>query len=192
MKYFWNAFRLLLWMAFITGIAYPLFILLIAQLTMPHKANGSMVMRNDKIIGSFLIGQQFKDPKYFWPRPSAMEYNPLPSGASNLSPASKALHHIVEERRRKFSDSTQTVKKIPSDLLFASGSGLDPHISTRAALFQIDRIIMSRNIKDENEKQSLEMLINKLAEKRFFNFFGTSYVNVLKLNLALIEGAYDK
>lgn len=169
-----RALRLFIWFSVLTGIFYPLFITGVAQLTMNKKANGTLLKNNDQIIGSLLIGQNFENEKYFWSRPSAGSYHALPSGGSNLGPTSKELQKLVEKRKNRFSQSL-----IPSDLLFTSGSGLDPHISLEAALFQMDRIIKTRNI----DKNKIQALINSSLEKSLG--FGPPYVNVLKLNLNL-------
>lgn len=186
MKIYWTALRLFLWMAFLTGLAYPLLITGIAQLFMKQKADGSFVKQHDRNIGSKLIGQKFEGDHYFWPRPSAVDYNPLPSGGSNLGPTSKALIAAVEQRREKIMKSNSTEDfKIPSELLFASGSGLDPHISPLAAYFQIDRVAKARGLDPVDGVLVLERLINSMDEGSIFGFLGCPYVNVLELNIKL-------
>lgn len=170
----------------ITGILYPVFITIIAQLTMPHQANGSFIVYRDQAAGSRLIGQKFESDKYFWGRPSASNYNPLASGGSNLGPISLKLKNLVMERRayllnaEGLSDSTF----VPADLLYASASGLDPHITVEAANFQKKRIGKSRNF-DEGLMKSLDILIKERTEKRGFGYLGIPCLNVLELNLAL-------
>lgn len=180
-----TAFRLLLWMTLLTGIIYPLLITFIAQLTMPYQANGSLVYQDGKVIGSMLIGQKFTSSKYFWSRPSAVDYNPLPSAGSNLGPTSSELKRLVKERKEGLLKSHDKPHgtKVPSDLLFSSGSGLDPHISLGSAYFQIDRVAKARNY-NEKEKEALKNLIDVTIDMEF-KFLGPPTVNVLELNLAL-------
>lgn len=185
MSTFWTSLRLLLWMTFITGVVYPLLITGIAQFTMHFKANGQLLIINNNIVGSTLIAQKFESDKYFWPRPSAIDYNPLPSGGSNLGPTSAALKKAVRERKTKNSSYLTEQSKIPSELLFASGSGLDPHISISTAQFQIERIIKARGLDANDGKKTLKNLINQHIEKRRFGFIGQPCVNVLLLNIAL-------
>lgn len=184
MKKLWNNVLMFLWMTVLTGIIYPLLITAIAQFTMKHKADGSFVKSNGKIVGSALIAQKFESEKYFWSRPSAVEYSPLPSGGSNLGPTSSVLKKAVEERQAKILKSHQVEKdKIPSELLFASGSGLDPHISIPAAKFQAERIAKARGISNED----VTKLIDQMKINRSLGFLGSEYVNVLLLNQALDE-----
>ncbi len=171
----WNSLRMFLSMTLLTGILYPLFITLIAQLALHQKANGDLVFsQKNQPIGSKLIAQKFTADKYFWERPSAVDYNPLPSGGSNLGPTSAALKKTILERRAVYSPKTE----IPSELLYASASGLDPHISVEAALFQLDRVAKARNLNPE----LIHDLINKATH---WALFGPSYVNVLILNSTL-------
>lgn len=181
MKKIWNNMRMFLWLTFLTGIIYPLLVTGIAQLTMKQKADGNFIFRKDKIIGAPLIAQKFESNIYFWGRPSAIDYNPLPSGGSNLGPISAILRRVVDERRRNILKSQLATKEIPSELLFASGSGLDPHISIQTAYFQIHRIAQARGLESEKIKD----LIDKLAILPSLGFIGYPYVNVLLLNLAL-------
>ena len=173
---FWSFFRpacmLLLTITFLTGILYPLFITSIAQWTMPDRANGSLLFNNGKVVGSSLIGQGFKKEEYFHPRPSAVDFDPIkPAGGSNLGPTSKKLQAIVNQRMKQLPSSP------PSELVYASGSGLDPHLSLAAIYYQIDRVAKARNI--ENTQQ-LYFLVDSLKEG-----FLHSYVNVLLLNQSL-------
>lgn len=171
-----------LWMTLLTGVIYPLLITGIAQLTMKHKADGNLIYDKNRVIGAHLIGQQFESARYFWGRPSAADYNPLPSGGSNLGPTSAPLKKIVQERQRKIMQAHATeAYMIPPELLFASGSGLDPHISISTAYFQVERIARARNV----ESGEIMLLLNSLATRRAFGFLGEAYVNVLQLNLAL-------
>lgn len=173
-----------LWMTFITGIAYPLLITGIAQLTMKNKADGDFVSYNGKTVGAALIGQKFESDRYFWGRPSAVDYNPLPSGGSNLGPTSAALKKTVEERKEKILRTYPVDKdNIPSELLFASGSGLDPHVSVATAYFQMDRVARARGLQQKEVKD----LIDRQTIKRSFGFLGEECVNILLLNQALDE-----
>jgi K+-transporting ATPase ATPase C chain len=160
----------------LTGLVYPLFITLVGQTLFNSNSNGRPE----------LIAQKFDQDKYFWPRPSSQDYNPLPSGGSNLSATSKQLHDIVEERKAKLlkADQTKTVEEIPADLIYASASGLDPHISPAAALFQVDRVAKSRGL-DSSKKGAIIELIGRLTEGRDLGVFGEPRVNVLRLNIAL-------
>jgi K+-transporting ATPase ATPase C chain len=180
------ALKLLLVMTFITGIAYPLLITGIARICFEDKASGSMIVSDGKAIGSRLIAQRFRSKAYFWPRPSSVDYNPLPSGASNFGPTSSALKKVVDERRAMLSGESglDSTGIIPPDLLFASGSGLDPHISPEAAKFQVHRVLHSRGL-DETDRISLIGLIDSLTEQRDMGVLGEPRVNVLLLNIAL-------
>jgi K+-transporting ATPase ATPase C chain len=180
------ALKFLLFMTVLTGVIYPVFMTGVAQIVFPANANGSLVMQDGKIIGSELIGQKFDSSIYFWPRPSAIDYNPIPSGASNLGPTSDKLKKQVAERRKLFmtNNSILDTSAIPKEMLFASASGLDPHISPEAALLQLKRVAMARNL-NETQKQKVEQLIkNKTQEPQFF-LFGEPRINVFELNLAL-------
>lgn len=168
---------------------YPLSITVISNLSMPTQASGSLVHRNGKVIGSLLIGQKFEKAGYFWPRPSAVNYNPLPSGASNLGPTSRELKKQVGERKEKIMKAflLSDAKIIPADLLLASGSGLDPHISLSSAYFQMEQIAHHRKM----QVSDLKKIIDSHIERRQFKILGCALcVNVLKLNLALDEIDY--
>lgn len=188
MKNLWDSLKVFLFLTLITGIVYPLIITGVAQFTMKQKADGGFISVDRKIVGAELIGQKFENNKYFWSRPSAVDYNPLPSGGSNLGPTSTTLKKAVEDRKAVILKS-QTIPEgtqIPSELLFASGSGLDPHISPAAAHFQIPRIIKARSWND-NKVNEITKLVDQMTEKSFFAFLFPPRVNVLKLNLALDE-----
>lgn len=177
---FWQGVRLFLCLALLTGIAYPLIITGIAYMIFPGKAGGSLIMAKGHIAGSALIAQKFTSDRYFWPRPSAVDYNPLRSGGSNLGPTSAVLKRKVEERRRMLRQKHGVADgtPIPSVLLYASGSGLDPHITRRAAYFQVDRIAKARGWGEE-EKKKINDLIHSLDKR--------ASINVLILNQALDE-----
>lgn len=179
---------MMLWMTLITGVIYPLLITLFAQLVMPKQANGSMIYVHGKAVGSKLIGQKFESNRYFWGRPSANDYNPLYSGGSNLGPISLKLKELVSQRKTYLlkQNGKENSDFVPSELLFASGSGLDPHITVKAALFQKNRIVKARG-GDEAFDRKISDIIIKKAEKRKFSFLGMPCVNVLELNLALDE-----
>lgn len=182
MKKIQNNLRMFLWMTLLTGIIYPLIITGIAQLTMKHKADGDFIVSNGKLVGAKLIAQKFEGDKYFWARPSSIDYNPLPSGGSNFGPTNSELKKAVDERSTKILKAHSGDKsKIPSELLFASGSGLDPHIAVETAYFQIDRIAKARNLE---HKQIKELIDNMVIRYRTV-FSGNGYVNVLSLNIAL-------
>jgi K+-transporting ATPase ATPase C chain len=168
------------------GIIYPLLITGFTQSIFPEKANGSLIIENNKIVGSELIGQKFDSACYFQSRPSAVNYNPLPSGGSNLGPINEKLKEQVAERSKQWGQSNPKVsaEKIPAEMVFASASGLDPHISPTAALLQINRITEARNLTDAQRQQIVE-LVNELTEKPQFSLLGESRINVLKLNMAL-------
>jgi potassium-transporting ATPase KdpC subunit len=170
----------------VTGIIYPLFITLISIIVFPGKASGSLIEKDGKIIGSELIGQKFESDKYFWSRPSAVDYNPAPSSGSNLGPTSAALKKSYEERKKNFIEKNmiKDASTIPNEMFFASGSGVDPHISPLSAMLQVERVSKARNF-DQFRKEKLILLINSLTEKPQFGFLGNSVVNILLLNLKL-------
>jgi len=158
----------------------------IAQIGFPAKANGSFIINEGKIIGSELIGQKFDSIVYFASRPSATGYNPIPSGASNYGPTSDTLKKQVGARRLLFAkmNSITDPLSIPKEMIFASGSGLDPHISPEAALLQVDRISKARHF-DINQKQRLLQSAKDLTEMPQFLILGEKRINVLILNLEL-------
>lgn len=167
-----TALRMLISMIVLTGLIYPLLMTLIAKVIMPKQANGSLIHVDNKIIGSELIAQNFKGQAYFWPRPSAVDFDPMkPAGGSNLGPTSQKLKEIVEERIKRLGLHP------PAELVYASGSGLDPHISLQTAYYQIERVLKARSIA---HPEQLHSLIDSLAEG-----FQKNYVNVLLLNQAL-------
>ncbi len=180
------ALKFLLIMTVLTGVIYPFFMTGVAQLVFPAKANGSLIIKDGKIIGSELIGQKFDSTIYFWSRPSAIDYNPIPSGASNLGPTSDKLKKQVAERRKLFAtkNSLTDTSSIPNEMIFASASGLDPHISQKAALLQVDRIAKARNF-NTIQKQNLVQIVKNLTETPQFLVLGEERVNVLILNLEL-------
>lgn len=170
----------------LTGIIYPLFVTIIGQTIFPNQTNGSMIVVDGKIVGSELIGQKFTETRYFSSRPSAIEYNPMPSGGSNLSVTSKELQLRVKRNVDAFDSINQlpSSQLIPSEMMYASASGLDPHISPAAALLQVNRIYKARNL-SEIELKKIKNLIEHATEGRQFGFLGEERINVLKLNLEL-------
>lgn len=179
------ALLLLLALTLITGVAYPLLVTGIAQLVFPNQANGSLIYQNGKLAGSELIGQPFDDPKYFWSRPSAtgpFAYNAAASSGSNLGPTSEALMQAVAARVQAWRQADpNNTQPIPVDLVTASASGLDPHISPAAAYYQVPRVARARNLREDVVRQ----LVEKHIAGRQLGFLGEPRVNVLRLNLAL-------
>ena len=171
----------------ITGIIYPLILTGFAQLMFPHQANGSLIIRDGKIVGSSLIGQSFSNPKYFWSRPSAtspMPYNAGNSSGSNLGPLNPVLIDGVKSRITRLKTADSGAKEpVPVDLVTASGSGLDPDISPASALYQVGRIAKARNVDESKIKE----LVLRYTKPRQFGILGETRVSVLDLNLALDE-----
>jgi K+-transporting ATPase ATPase C chain len=176
--------KIFLFFTILTGIIYPLLITGITTILFPGKVNGSVIYRNNIPVGSLLIGQEFDSAIYFSSRPSATDYNSLPSGGSNLGTTSSKLKDEVENRANHFlqSNHLNSSTVIPDEMLFASGSGLDPHISIQSALLQINRVAASRNF-NERQKKELYNLISEHLEPPLFNVMGESVINVLLLNL---------
>ena len=179
------AVTLFVLLSVITGLIYPLLVTGIGQAAFPAQAAGSVIERDGKPIGSRLIGQHFTDPKYFWGRPSAtapQPYNAAASGGSNLGPLNPALKEAMEARVQalRAADPANT-QPIPVDLVTASASGLDPHISPAAADYQIARVARTRGLAPEIVRK----LVAAWTEDRQWGIFGEPRVNVLELNLAL-------
>lgn len=179
------ALVMLLALTALTGVVYPLLVSGIAQALFPDAANGSLIERDGKMVGSALIGQPFSDPKYFWGRPSAtgpVTYNASASSGSNQGPLNPALEEAVKGRiaALKDADPSQTAP-IPVDLVTASASGLDPHISPAAAAWQAPRIARLRGLPPD----TLDDLVEQYTQGRQFGVLGEARVKVLQLNLAL-------
>ncbi len=180
-----RAIRMIVILTVLTGLVYPFAITGVAQLLFPLSANGSLLTRNGTVIGSELIGQPFTDPKYFWSRPSATEPfsdNAALSGASNDAPTNPALLQTIARRAQELrhADPLNTAP-IPVDLVTASGSGLDPHISIASALYQLPRVARARRL----DPSIVRTLVDRCTEGRTFGLLGEPRVNVLQLNLAL-------
>jgi len=169
----------------LTGLAYPLAVTGMAQLIFPYQANGSLMQRDGKVIGSELIGQSFTDAKYFWGRPSAtvpFPYNAAASSGSNLGPTNPTLEQAVMAQIETLQSADPgNEAPIPVDLVTASASGLDPHISVAAALYQAPRVARERSLSEAQ----VHLLIAQYTEAPQFGFLGEPRVNVLRLNLAL-------
>jgi K+-transporting ATPase ATPase C chain len=180
-----SSLRMLALLTLLTGVVYPLVTWGVAQSAFTNKANGSLIDVNGALVGSKLIGQPFDDPKYFWSRPSAtspMPYNAAASSASNLGPRNPALADAVKDRIKALRDADPgNVAAVPADLVTASASGLDPHISVAAAEFQIARVAKARGLTAD----ALGALVEQHTEGRTFGLLGEARVNVVALNLAL-------
>ncbi len=179
------AIVLLAFFTILTGVLYPLAVTGLAQIIFPDQANGSLLKQGDRVVGSALIGQPFDDPRYFWGRPSAtapFPYNAAASSGSNLGPTNPALTDAAQARiaalRAVDPGNTQPV---PVDLVTASASGLDPHISVAAALYQLPRVARARGL----DVAITRRLVDESTEGRQLGILGEPRVNVLKLNLAL-------
>lgn len=181
-----TSIKIFLLLTLLTGVAYPLAITGIAQFLFHDKANGSLLEVNGKTVGSLLIGQQFDSARYFMPRPSAIEYQPLPSGGSNLGLTNLKLKQLVTVREKKFRElnGIDAQAEIPAEMLFSSGSGLDPHISPQAALMQVERIAKVRKFTSTQKKWLLNQisLENNQAQ---FGILGYNYINILKINVLM-------
>jgi len=184
----------ILW-SIVAGVIYPIVITVIAQVAFKEQANGSLVTRDGKIIGSALLAQQFTGTNYFWPRPSACGYGTGPAGlaassGSNLGPTSGALQTNAMNNIAAFisGNNLPTNTVVPADMVFASASGLDPHISPEAARLQIARVAASRGMNEDQVKA----LVDKFTEPPQWGIFGQARVNVLLLNVALDEAGAKK
>lgn len=181
MKHAIQSIRMLIFMTILTGFVYPLIVTVFGQGLFRSKSSGDVVKRSGAIVGSRLLAQGFEGEKFFWPRPSAVSYNSLASGGSNLGQASADLKRAYDERRAKLKAAHAGAGEPPQDLLFASGSGLDPHISPEAAEYQVLRVAKARNM----DPTDVRRFIMDAIEGRQLGFLGEPRVNVLALNIAL-------
>lgn len=181
MKHILSSVRITVFLMLVLGVAYPAAVTLIAQIAFPKQANGSLIYENGQLRGSELIAQNFEKPEYFWPRPSAVSFNPLPSGGTNLGSTAKALQDAAKERSEKLRGSNPGAGDPPQHLLFASGSGLDPHQSVAAVQYQASRVATARGLPPED----IQKLISSHIEGRQLGILGEEVVNVLALNRAL-------
>jgi K+-transporting ATPase ATPase C chain len=186
MKSFILGLKVLILFTVMTGVLYPLLIFTLARILFPDKADGSIIYLNGIPVGSRLIGQNFDSSVYFFSRPSEVSYNALPSGGSNLGPTNNKLREQVEKRKEQFIkiNNPGPDTDIPPEMLFSSASGLDPHISARAAILQVNRISYVRRF-NPVQKQKLINLILKHTEPPQFGIIGEERINVLLLNLDL-------
>lgn len=181
-----TATLMLICLTILTGGLYPMFVTLVAQTAFPHQANGSLMIQQDRAVGSELIGQNFSSPKYFWGRLSAtrpVPYNAAASGGSNFGPLHPDLHQAALDRVAMLKTDADPEKAVPNDLVAASGSGLDPHISPAAADYQIPRVAKARGMSENQVRE----LVAQFVLERQLGVLGERRVHVLKLNLALDE-----
>ena len=190
MKELKSAILILLVMTIVTGVVYPLLVTAVAQIVFPSQANGSLISKGGKLVGSSLIGQSFASPSYFWGRASAtspMAYNGAASSGSNLGPLNPALNDAVAGRVGALVDADPEHRKpVPVDLVTSSGSGLDPDITLAGARYQVPRVARARGL----DPKVVLRLVDEHGEGRQLGFLGEPRVNVLELNLALDELAH--
>jgi K+-transporting ATPase ATPase C chain len=179
------ALLMLIALSLLTGLVYPLLVTAVAQVAFPYQANGSLIQREGRPVGSALIGQGFADPKHFWGRPSAtspMPYNAAASGGSNFGPANPALTDVVRQRIAALRAADPgSDAPVPVDLVTTSGSGLDPHISPAAAEYQVPRVAKARGLDEERIRE----LVARHTQRRTLGLLGEPRVNVVELNFDL-------
>jgi K+-transporting ATPase ATPase C chain len=187
MKEFIRALLVFVVLSILTGLAYPFLITRVAQLTFPRQAKGSLLTVNGKISGSALIGQKFTNPGYFHGRPSALEkaYDASNSGGSNFGPSNSKFLKEVSGRIEKVrkDNGLDPMALVPADLILASGSGLDPHISVEAAMVQVRRVAKVRGLQESEVRD----VVQRHVEEPLFGFLGQKRINVFQLNLTLDE-----
>lgn len=185
MKTLWLSLKIFFTLSLLLGVVYPAVITGISELCFREKANGSVIRENGVGVGSELFAQQFDSPRYFHARPSAVGYGTVASGASNQGPTSRLLHDSATARRMRFAtENSVQPQDVPADMLFASGSGLDPHISPEAARLQMSRVAAARGLTGNNIRQ-LATIVDNAVEQPELGLFGQARVNVLLLNLAV-------
>lgn len=178
--------RMLLVWTVVLGLAYPMAVWAVGQVAFNHQANGSMLELDGQSVGSSLIGQSFDGPGWFHGRPSASDYDPLATGASNLAAGSPQLLELVESRKAAVAAEEEVDPgRVPPDALTASGSAVDPHISPEYARLQIARVAAARGL----ERSQVAALVDEHTQDRSLGFLGTPRVNVLELNLALEQSS---
>jgi potassium-transporting ATPase KdpC subunit len=176
------ALLLFVMLSALTGLAYPALVTGLAQVVFPSQANGSMIRDGDRVVGSKQIGQAFSDPRFFWSRPSAIGYAASTSSGTNQGPSNPALHDAVKSRIEALrAAGAPQDTPVPADLVTASGSGLDPHISPAAAFYQVPRVARARGLAEDELRRRVEARI----ESRTLGLLGEPRVNVLLLNLDL-------
>ncbi len=182
-RYLWPAFAILLVMTFVTGVAYPAVVTAVAQVAFPSQANGSMIVVDGRTVGSSLIGQAFSEPQYFWGRPSAAGkdgYDGTASAGSNLGPTNQALIDRISAEVDRLREANGD-GPVPVDLVTASASGLDPHISPAAAEYQVARVATARAMSEADVRAA----VARHTDQPLLGFLGQPTVNVLLLNLDL-------
>ena len=184
MKTLFQSCMFLLVMTVLTGVIYPLLVTGAGQTLFHDKATGQIISRDGQAIASAIIAQKITSPKYFWPRPSGADYNATSSTGTNLGPISADLKKQYEERRKALMEAHPDEGEPPQDLLFASGSGLDPEISPAAAIYQLNRVAKARNFNEE-QTAKLKALVTEQTHGPTLGFMGDSRVNVMELNVLL-------
>lgn len=176
-----NIIKVFVFCVLVVGVIYPVGLFIIGKVFFENKINGSLAYKNGQVVGSYLLAQEFKNNKYFHPRFSSINYDPMSSGASNLGPISKTLKAQVDERKQA---------NLSDEMLFNSGSGLDPHISLNTALKQVEMVSIERKLNSE-QKEKVIKLVYQNVEKGNAYMFGSELVNVLKLNMQLDEAGLN-
>ncbi len=182
MNHLLTSLRMVLFTTVLLGVFYPLVVTALAQVFWPRQANGSIIQIDGKNAGSELLAQSTTGLQYFWPRPSAGSYATVASGASSAAATNKALVEAVQTRRKDFAQAHDISEKdVPTEMIYTSASGLDPHISAQSALVQMDRVAKARGF-DAGKKEQLKSLIEHLTEAPQGGFLGQTRINVFVLN----------